>query len=223
VGVSPALAGASFHVSGTDASGSDPVVLGQGTEFSITKIDGGAGITAPLTIYFAVPVGDAAPKVTFDNFDGGAKTAFGGAVTSVGVWSPGTAGAAKDLYAFVGCTGCDNSLNAANLEAEELLKGDGTVTKFAVFDISISQAFAAKNDVEDVFGLFANGTVVAPLAFDTKGKLDDTSWTNTGFVNGAAIVGTPEPSTWLLGLTGFGFIAAMGWKRKRTARYAISA
>jgi hypothetical protein len=33
--------------------------------------------------------------------------------------------------------------------------------------------------------------------------------------------GVPEPSTWLLGLTGFGLIAALSWKRKRTARYAI--
>ena len=32
----------------------------------------------------------------------------------------------------------------------------------------------------------------------------------------------PEPSTWLLGLTGFGLVAALGWKRKRSARYAIS-
>jgi hypothetical protein len=32
--------------------------------------------------------------------------------------------------------------------------------------------------------------------------------------------GVPEPSTWLLGLTGFGLVAALGWKRKRSARYA---
>lgn len=38
-----------------------------------------------------------------------------------------------------------------------------------------------------------------------------------------AVSGVPEPSTWLLGLTGFGFIAALGWKRKRTARYALPA
>jgi hypothetical protein len=36
-----------------------------------------------------------------------------------------------------------------------------------------------------------------------------------------AVSSVPEPSTWLLGLTGFGFIAAMGWKRSRTARYAV--
>jgi hypothetical protein len=45
---------------------------------------------------------------------------------------------------------------------------------------------------------------------------------NQEMVGGFATA-VPEPSTWLLGLSGFGFIAAISWKRKRTARYAIAA
>jgi PEP-CTERM motif len=40
----------------------------------------------------------------------------------------------------------------------------------------------------------------------------------TGF--GSAV---PEPSTWAMGLAGFAFLGAMGWKRKRQSRYAIEA
>jgi hypothetical protein len=218
---------ASFHVSGNLATGSDPVVLGQGTEFTITKIDGGAAINKPLTVFFAVPVVGGvgvAPTVTSDGFDGAAQTAFGGVVNFVGQWNTALAGAAKDLYSFVGCPKCDNSLNIANLTGEESLLGN-TVSAFNVFSISLQQAFALKNDFETFDGLFGNGTFIAPLAADIDGNKTtfyDTSFTNTGFVDAAAVVGTPEPSTWFMGVMGFGFIAAMGWKRKRTARYALA-
>lgn len=35
--------------------------------------------------------------------------------------------------------------------------------------------------------------------------------------------GVPEPSTWLMGIMGFGLVAALGVKRKRQARFAIEA
>ena len=60
-------------------------------------------------------------------------------------------------------------------------------------------------------------------------------WTTEGLTNTADLTanvalysdvvinptgGVPEPSTWLLGLTGFGLVAALGWKRKRSDRLA---
>jgi hypothetical protein len=201
---SPALAETSFHVGGILAFGSDPVVLAQHTEFSITRISGGASISAPLTVYFAVPVGEAAPSVANQSFDGGPVIPAVLDTTSfVGQWSPGTV---KDLYTFVGCTACDNSLNAGNVSAVE-----PTITAFNVFSVTVNQAFPNKNDVEDFNGSFSFGTIIAPLAV-SGGKVFDTSWTNTGVVDSAVV---PEPSTWLLGLTGVGFLAALGWKRRR--------
>ena len=35
-------------------------------------------------------------------------------------------------------------------------------------------------------------------------------------------VATPEPSTWVMGIIGFGLMAAMGWKRSRNSRHAIA-
>ena len=35
--------------------------------------------------------------------------------------------------------------------------------------------------------------------------------------------GVPEPSTWLLGLCGFGFIAALGWRKSRKDRLSVLA
>lgn len=217
----------SFHVGGTTQTGSDPVVIQESNEFSITKIDGGAGIDPPLTVIFAIPFGVNDPIVTADNFDGGPKAAFAGGITSLGLWIPSAPGAPQDLYTFAGCAKCDNSLNVANLEGEEAKIGLST-TIFGVFEISINQGFAAQNDVEDVFGTFANGTIIAPLAEDivtkngkTTTTFYDTSWTNTGFVNAAAVGSVPEPRTWAMLALGFGLLGFLGMRRKREARLAL--
>jgi hypothetical protein len=34
--------------------------------------------------------------------------------------------------------------------------------------------------------------------------------------------GVPEPSTWAMGVIGFAMLGAVGWRKKRTARYAIA-
>lgn len=214
-GASPVSSATSFHVGGNLASGSDPVLIAQNEEFSITRISGGASISAPLTVYFAVPVisgllGDA--HIAYQHFNLGPVIPAVLDITSfVGQWDTSAVGAAKDLYSFVGCTACDNSLNVANLTGEEHILFGKLVTAFNVFSVTVDQGFPNKNDVETFTGGFSFGTVIAPLAVSGD-KVFDTSWTNTGVVAASSV---PEPSTWLMGLTGFAFIATLGWRRKR--------
>jgi PEP-CTERM motif len=42
----------------------------------------------------------------------------------------------------------------------------------------------------------------------------------TGF-NESMASGIPEPKTWMMALVGFGLLGAIGWRRAKTARYAI--
>ncbi len=198
----PAHAVTAFHVTGSLATGSDPVLLNEDTSFDVRDNENGTAIDSPLTIFFAVPVGETGPSVTQYDFDGGAFTTTGISLTSVGVWTPHT-GSGGDLYTFVGCTACDNSINISNVDAV-----DGIGTKFNVYSLMISQSFSAQGDNELIDGLFAKGTLIAPLALDAKGKVADTSWTNTGDVNTFSVPPgpTPEPATWSLLLIGVGAI-----------------
>jgi hypothetical protein len=219
----PALAVTSFHVGGNLASGSDPIVLGQSSEFKIIDNNGDA-INSPLTVIFAIPFGANDPTVSSFDFDGGPHQTLVGSLLGKGLWIPGAPGAPKDLYSFVGCTkGCDNSINETNIDLALGKAGLGDPSFFGVFELTINQAFAAKNDFEDVFGSFANGTVIAPLADnDVNGKTTffDTSWTNAGFVNAAAVVPTiPEPSTWVMLVTGFAFMAWGAATRRRLRNF----
>jgi hypothetical protein len=209
----------SFHITDSKATGTGPVFLNEGVTFNVDEINNDV-IDSPLTVFFAVPVGDAAPKVTFDDYNGSPLMVFSGTVNSLGSWTP-TNGNGGDLYSFVGCGKCDASINEGNVDAV-----DGIGTKFNVYSISIDQGFTAMG-IETIDGLFAKGTIIAPLSENivtgahgkTTTTFYDTSWTNTGFVN-TTVAGVPEPATWLMALTGFGLLAGLG-AMKRKARYAI--
>jgi hypothetical protein len=166
-----------------------------------------------LTIYFAVPVGDTGPSVTSYAFDSGTPTTTGITLSSLGVLGP-AAGKAGDLYTFAGCTKCDASINQSNVDAV-----DGVGTKFNVWSLTVTQGFTSQGQEETIDGLFAKGTIIAPLATDAKGKVADTSWTNAGFVNVNPTSSVPEPAAWAMMLSGFGVMAAMV-RRQRKARLA---
>jgi hypothetical protein len=199
---------ASFHVTDSKATGSDPVLLNENTTFNIDDVDNGATINKPLTIFFAVPVGAGTPVVTSDSFDGATQQAFTGTLSNEGVWNPAT----NDLYSFLGCAACDNSINMTNVDAV-----DGAGATFNVFNLVVNETFAGNTDFETVDGLFPKGTIIAPLASDVgdnKTTFYDTAWTNAGFVNAAAVGGVPEPKTWAMMALGFGLMGLLGYKRR---------
>ena len=224
---SPAFAvSTAIHVTGADASGSDPVVLGQGGEFM--AIDNNGKDFNSIELFFAVPHGDAAPIITSFDFNGGAHTvAAPSLVQFFGQWTPPP----KDLYTFVGCTGCNDSINAANIDlAFTSILHTAAPSSFDVYNAIIAQTFSNKDDYEDVFGTFADGTVIAPLGIETtttckKGVCTtssaffDTSWTNTGFVNAGNVINpvatVPEPSTWAMLLIGFAGLGFAGYRASR--------
>jgi hypothetical protein len=209
----------SFHVTDSKATGQDPVLLNENTTFNIDEINNDI-INKPLTIFFAVPVGDAKPVITKFDFNGGPFTTFAGTLSNDGVWTPGN-GKGQDLYSFIGCAKCDPSINMTNVDAV-----DGTGVKFNVYDLVINQGFTNKG-IETIDGLFATGTLIAPLAEDivvgkggkTTTTFYDTSWTNTGAVNTLSSP-VPEPRTWVMMLSGFVLMAAFGYRRRhKMARY----
>ena len=71
--------------------------------------------SGPLNIYFAVPEGEVAPTITSIKL-GTTSESFTGPVelTALGDF---TGSPTKDLYTFVGCTSCNNSLGFTNLIA----------------------------------------------------------------------------------------------------------
>lgn len=213
----PAYADTSFHVTSASATGSDPVLLNEDTSFEVLDTENGTAIDAPLTIFFAVPVGDTGPSVTSYDFDGGPFKTTGISLVSLGVWTP-SMGKAGDLYSFVDCTSCDASINQANVDAV-----DGNGTTFNVWSLTLNQGFSVQGDNEVIDGLFAKGTIIAPLATDAKNNVADTSWTNTGFVNVLAVTSVPEPSSWAMMLLGVGAIGAvMRFSRRRATGVAAA-
>ena len=171
-----------FHVTATGATGSDPVLLNNNKTFSIQD-NGGQNIDHPLTIYIAGPIGSTAPTIATVNYDNGAITPIAGPFPRTLV---GNDTALTDLYTFVGCVACDNSLNFSNIDtayaADGLAKPTGGLT---VWSFSVNQDFVGKDGV-DVTGSFANGDIVFPFAQnigDKKVTIFDTSWTNAGLVD----------------------------------------
>lgn len=221
----------SFHVTDSIASGHDPVFLNEGTTFNVDDIDNSTNLTIdkPLKIYFAVPnePGEGTPTVSKFDFDGEAFTTNSTALTAVGTWDPaGTAKADHDLYSFVGCTKCDGSIGLGSEEGLEdtLFKlSANTDVTFTVYSFTIQQDFTGNTDFETVDGAFPLGTIIAPLSEDVvtkNGKTTttfyDTSWTNAGFENGTLrSISTPEPSTWVMFITGFTLLGSVGFAKRR--------
>jgi hypothetical protein len=209
-----------LHVTGAGAGATqDPVVIKSNTGFTISD-NSGASIDKPLTIYAAVPIFSGiavvAPSISKATFDGTTIDAVTGPTLNPKQFVSG------DLYTFVGCVKCDNSLTFGNLVAAEQANHLGTPTGFDVFTFTIQQGFGSKADVEAITGTFTNGTIIAPLAADVvtkNGKTTttyyDTSWTNAGFLDGPPPDCTgpncttqhsvvPEPST--LAILGLGVL-----------------
>jgi opacity protein-like surface antigen len=63
--------------------------------------------------------------------------------------------------------------------------------------------------------LISSVTVTAGTGFAFK-ELKQVDWSSSGVTSGV-----PEPSTWVMGIIGFGMVGALGW-RKRSPRYAIA-
>jgi hypothetical protein len=226
--IAPAFAApTAFHESGPSATGTDPVLLNDATEFRVID-NSGAKTNTPLRLFFATPIGEPLPSITSVIFNGSTTDTFT-APSLVGTWNM-SVGPAKDLYAFVGCKSCNNSVNVSNIESSLGTIGLGKVTSLDVYEVDVSQLFAAKNDFIDVKGTFQFGSVVIPLgdyrtSVTKKGVTTitdsflDTSWTNTAFVNvqpDGPVAGVPEPSTWAMLLLGFAGIGYAGFRRSKS-------
>jgi hypothetical protein len=210
-----------YHVGATSdgGPGGDPNDIATNVMFFIAD-NPNKDEAGPLTIFFAVPEGEADPTISKITYNGGsAGLPFTGPVelTNLGDY---TAASGKDFYTFVGCTACNNSLNFVNFTAGQ---ADTTLpsapTAYDVFKAVVTVDFTGK-DFIDVQGLFAEGTYIAPLS----GEGVDTSFTNAGLITSGnvinPVISAPEPSTWAMLISGFALMGLFGW-RKRTARYAL--
>jgi hypothetical protein len=218
-----------FQESGPAATGADPVLLNDATEFRVID-NSGAKTNVALRLFFAEPIGEPLPSITSVIFNG-SKTDTFTAPSLIGAWNM-SAGPAKDLYTFVGCKSCNNSVNVSNIETALGTIGFGKVSSLDVYEVDVNQFFAAKNDYIDVKGTFQLGTLVIPLGdYQTsttkKGVTTisdsflDTSWTNTAFVNvrpDGPVTGVPEPSTWAMLGVGFALTGLLGYRRSLVSK-----
>jgi hypothetical protein len=176
----------SFHVTATGATGSDPVLLNNNKSFSIQDV-GGQNINTPLTVYIATPVGAPVPTISSASYLFDSQPATSVTVTANGLFSgtPFPTGSASDLYTYVGCVACDNSLNETNINAAYTADGLSTPASLSVYSFTANHAFQGKDEI-NFTGLFANGDIVFPFAQNVGNNqvtIFDTSWTNTGFVD----------------------------------------
>lgn len=219
-----------FHVSSPTATGSDPVLLNDSNTFTISVV-GNHTINQPIRVFFIEPLGAALPDIT-------SATGLGsGGAFSVGVTATATATAfdqtnglfdgpvvtlssGQDFGKAMNLKGADASLSFTNFIAEYTALGFALPTTFQIEDAVFNLGMNSNADFLTVNGAFGVGTIIAPLAVDVAvgnhGKLTittfDTSWTNAGVVNQLSAV--PEPSTWAMGIVGFGLMGLMGWRKR---------
>jgi hypothetical protein len=216
--VGTANAATVFHV-GADSSGgpgTDPNLIASNSKFFIADVSAGQSTVSPLTIYLATPDGAAAPtfsSIVYNSLGSSPTRTFGSVSQLAGDFTSG------DLYTFVGCSACNNSLNFANISAAEApLFGNVAPTAYDVYQVTVQTAFAGQ-DFLQVNGSFGLGTIIAPLAFNDQGHVIDTSWTNTGLISMRAV---PEPSTWAMMILGFMGVGFMAYRRKSQSSFRLA-
>jgi len=218
-----------LHVSGPNAIGTDPVVIGSNTEFTVLNNSAGQSINSPLTLYFALPVFGTtslpAPVINHALLNGAGSDLT---VSPISELLPQfTSG---DFYKdFIGCKNCDGSESFGNFNDGLVAAGLGTATAFDVYTATIDVALAGK-DFVDVTGSFSNGTYIVPLAKNieptshnkTKTTYFDAAFTETGLVNvphdgctdcGGGGGGNPVPEPMTLSILGLGLLG-LGAARK---------
>ena len=208
-----------LNVTGSSATGTAPVLLNDATEFQVVLNSNTGTNIEPLKLYFAEPTGDAAPSITSAIFNGSTTDMFT-SPSLLGTWN-----LSGDLYSFVGCTSCNNSVNATNVGTALGSIGLGSITGLDVYEVDVTQLFSSKGDSVDIKGMFQLGTVILPLGENSKnGKISflDTAWTDAAFVNvppgttrGSPV---PEPSTWAMMLVGFAGLGYAAVRRGRGSR-----
>ena len=229
--MAPAFAApTALHESGASVTGADPVLLNDASEFTVIDASGGATNTV-LRLFFAEPIGDPPPSITSVTFDGLTPDSFTSS-SLFGAWDM-SGGPVKDLYSFVGCTSCNNSVNVSNIAAALKGVGLGGVSSLNVYEVDVNQFFTAKNQFIDVKGTFQLGTVILPLGDDRTSKAKrgvttftdhflDTSWTDAAFVDvrpdGPLTAAVPEPSTWAMMGVGFALMGLVGYRRSLAPR-----
>jgi hypothetical protein len=232
-----------LHVSSPTASGSDPVLLNEGTTFTVTEV-GNKTINDPIRVFFLSPLGSALPTISaFSGVSaGGAFNIVGNVPIDIapltfdatnGLFDGpllGTLTAGQDFGKQLGIGGGSVSFTNFLLAyaADNLLAPNAFQIDEAIFNVP-GGGFNSDADFLTVTGNFGIGTIIAPVAVDVSinphnGKLDittyDSPWTETAFVNATVTPGVPEPSTWAMLVAGFGLLGLVGWK-KRGARLAI--
>jgi hypothetical protein len=214
---------ADFHV-GADSSGgpgSDPNPIASNSQFFIAD-NANTAISIPLTIYLATPDGAAAPtfsSIVYNSLTSSPTVSFGSVTQLAGTFTSG------DLYSFVGCAACDNSLNFTNFStAEAPLFGNVAPTAYDVYQVTVQTGFSGKDFIQ-VNGTFDLGTIIAPLAQNTDNSnpnhiqitVYDTAFTNAGLITHHLpnlTQGVPEPSTWAMMILGFFGVGFMAYRRK---------
>jgi len=181
-----------LHISGSGATGSDPVIVQNTSSFTVTSVNATTTIPQPIDVFFAVPSGFAAPTVSGVTGPGGTAVTFTAPTLLAATLSSG-----QNLYTQVGCAPCDNSLSFSNFTTAlaGLTPPITGVTTFNIYEMTITQNLAPMT-TDTVNGAFVAGDFIAPLGTDGT-KVFDTSFTNTGLIGTAGVTppGVPEPSS----------------------------
>ena len=184
-----------FHVGATSdgGAGTDPNLISSPLSFFIAD-NPNKSVASPLTIYFAVPDGEPMPVVTSVLYKGTTSETISSAVATFG--SDYTAAANKDFYSFVGCTGCDNSLQFVNLSAGESHDQPGVLPNppiaYDVYKMVVDVAFKGKDFIE-VNGAFADGTYIVPRRTGSTLRSPTSVWSRLTRSSTRPLVGCRSP------------------------------